>query len=91
MVVVSMQLVSARVCSQDGTVCDSAAALNSVMLVTVICKNIGVIAASYTVSIGNCTYPAQTVPAQSLSLAANDEKSLVFQVRYIIDALLISL
>ena len=76
-----VQLVSARVCSQDGAVCDSAAALNSVMLVTIVGKNIGGIAASYTVSVGNCTYPAQIVPAQSLSLAPDQEESLVFQVR----------
>jgi hypothetical protein len=77
-----VQLVSARVCSQNGTVCDSAAALNSVVLVNIIGKNIGFIAASYTISVDNCTYPAQIVPAQSLSLAASEEKTLIFQVRH---------
>ena len=63
--------------------CDSAAALNSVVLVTMVCKNVGLLAASYTVTLGNCTYPAQTVPAQSLSLEPAATDSLVFQVRWL--------
>lgn len=75
-----MQVVSARVCNQDGTVCDVAAALNSVVLVQVVAKNIGAIAADYTMGLGNCSYPAQPVPAQALALEALQEQPLVFQM-----------
>lgn len=72
---------SARVCNLDGTVCDVAVALNSALLVTIVGKNIGAIAASYTLTLGNCSYPSQPVPAQSLSLAPDAEQALVFEAR----------
>jgi hypothetical protein len=79
-----MQLVDARVCSLDGRVCDSVAALNSAALVAVVAKNSGAIPSRYTVSVGNCSYPTQPAPAQTLSLAPLQETKLVFQVHPII-------
>jgi Male gamete fusion factor len=76
-----VQILSARVCNQNGTVCDTAAALNSVVLVAVVAQNVGAIDADYTATLGNCTYATQQVPAQSLSLAAGAQDSVVFQVR----------
>lgn len=75
-----MQIVEARVCSRNGEVCDSVAALNSAALVRVACKNAGAIAADYTLTLSNCTYPAQPVPAQSVALAPAETKELTFQV-----------
>jgi hypothetical protein len=57
-------------------------ALNSAALVTVKVKNVGVISASFTATLGNCSYPASPVPAQSLSMQANQEKDVIFEVRH---------
>ena len=75
-----MQIVEVRVCSENGEVCDTVAALNSAALVRVTSRNAGAIAADYTLTLSNCTYPAQPVPAQSVALAPDETKQVTFQV-----------
>lgn len=75
-----MQVVSARVCNAAGTVCDSVAALNSAALVTLVVRNTGAVPASYTVSFGLCSHPAQPVPAQALAIDAGETAQTVFEV-----------
>ena len=77
----AVQIVEARVCSLNGKVCDSVAALNSAALVRVTSKNVGAIAADYTLTLSNCSYPAQPVPAQSLALAPEETEELTFEAR----------
>ena len=43
-------------------------------------KNVGFLAASYTTTLDNCTYPIIPVAAQSLSLASNETAEVRFEV-----------
>lgn len=119
------QIVSARMCSANDAVCDSAAALNSAALIKVRCvrasefvahlftdwgasdacrvharpgqgarrarhrrhvqvdvQNTGAISADFTVTVGECSYPATEVPAQSLALRADEVRRIVFQISF---------
>eukprot|EP00892_Ulva_mutabilis_P000250 jgi/Ulvmu1/10225/UM060_0025.1 len=73
------KIVSGRVCNAAGTVCDSVAALNSGALVMLVVLNTGAVAASYTVSFGVCSHPAQPVPAQTVAIDAGDSARITFE------------
>ena len=74
------QILSAQVCNSAKTVCDSVAALNSASRAMIEVKNVGFLAASYTTTLDNCTYPIIPVAAQSLSLASNETAEVRFEV-----------
>ena len=56
------------------------AALNVPSKAVVDVKNAGVVATTYTVTLGSCTYPIAAVPPQSVTLTPGQASEVVLQV-----------
>ena len=56
------------------------AALNVPSKAVVDVKNAGVVATTYTVTLGSCTYPIAAVPPQSVTLTPGQTSEAVLQV-----------
>jgi hypothetical protein len=75
-----LQILATQVCDFDRIVCNSQAALNSTSKAVIQIQNTGTERASFSTSLGGCSYPVVPVSAQNIILSANGTGEVVFEV-----------
>lgn len=73
------QILSSKLCNSDQMICDAIAALNETSKAVVEVRNTGVVTATFTATLGSCTYPNIAV-SQSFSLLPDETSERVLEV-----------